>query len=595
MLNIILASLVLPLVIQFFLLIFSPSFILYWGVFLGLLFLLFKYFPIHKKTFAIESIIFLALFSFLYLVGQKWIYFHPSGEHIRDYSLLSASIANPLNPKEPWMSYEPNHYYIYWYKWGASLSYLFHLNGEQTYVLSLCLSFALYIGLCFFFLHRMMKIEKTKAFGLSLLPAFLSNFDGILSIFRENFHWWSPSRVINGAITEFPMWTFLQGDYHPHFPSLILSVLFLYLSFAAIKLNAPRYNRLVYLSLVFVLFYRVYMIANPWDVIFLAISFGGILLKEFLFENPKEFQLSRPQNLVLLLLGFLILSSTFLYPPLIQTNIKFAMVTKEVGRSTLKELLSHWGLWIISLVMILIASLKGKRFKSFDHNILYFFILSFLLILIPEIVFVDDPYGPPNERMNFIFKMYMPAWTMMGIFVCIISEKSFSPRMFWAFFLSIFIIGNIFNFKIVPQRINEYSQYENRLDYADREHPGIKNLILKFREFKRDTTVQSAKSAYDYTSFIGTMANKDLYLGWINHMLLFVPDYSILMNRQSMIKAIYEEMDCLRKKQYLDQIGAQYLIFSMQEKKDYPASMSTDFSCLKTIISEGDNFIYQTN
>jgi uncharacterized membrane protein len=595
MLHLILASLILPFIIQFFLLFFAPGFLIYWSVFLSLVFVLFKYFPVNKKSFFLESLFFFLLLMMIYLVGQNWIYFHPSGEHVRDYSLLSASIANPINPTEPWMAFEPNHYYIYWYKWSASLSYLFHLDGEQTYIISFCLSFAIYIGVCFFFLNRMMKIEKAKAFALSLLPAFLSNFEGILSVFRENFNWWSPSRVINGAITEFPMWSFLQGDYHPHFPSLILSVIFLYLGFATLKLNAPRYNRLVYLSLLFVLFYRAYMVANPWDVIFLAISFGGIILKEFLFDNQKEFELSRSQNLLLLLLGFLVLGSTFLYPPLLQTNIKFALVTKEIGRSSFKEIFSHWGIWAISLSLIALASIRSKSYKKLDHNLLYFFILSFLLICIPEMIFLDDPYGPPNERMNFIFKMYMPAWTMVGMFVSIFAEKLLSSKKFWFFFLSLFLIGNVFNFKVIPQRMKEYSQYKDRLDLADREHPGIKNLILKFREYPRGTTVQSSKSAYDYTSFIATMADKDLYLGWINHMMIFVPEYSILMNRQSMIRAIYEEVDCLKKKEYLTQIQAQYLVLSDQERKDYSASLSTDFSCLKKIISDEDNFIFQVN
>jgi len=337
------------------------------------------------------------------------------------------------------------------------------------------------------------------------------------------------------------------------------------------------------------------MIANPWDVLFLAFAFGGIMIKEFFFESNQDFELSKWQNLVLLLMSFFIISSTFLYPPVLQTNIKFALVTNEVGRSTLKELFAHWGVWLSSFLLIMFVSLYGKKFKLLNSTHLYFIILSSLLVFLPEFVFIDDPYGPPNERMNFIFKLYMPAWTIAGITVSIFLEKIFLKKSFWLFFLSLFLIGNLFNFKVFPHRIHEFSNLKDRLDLAEKEHVGIKTLIQKFREYPRGTTIQASKTAYDYTSFIATLANKDLYLGWINHLMLFVPDYSILMNRQSFIRAIYEESNCLKKQEYLDQIDAKYLVLSGQEMRDYPASISTDFSCLNKILSEGENTIYQVH
>ncbi|MFZ4712519.1 MAG: DUF2298 domain-containing protein [Bacteriovoracaceae bacterium] len=595
MLVYIVASLLIPLLVQFLFLVFPISGGAYWILFLATVGSLTYFFPQKKKDFVWQAVLFFASFMVLSFLAGCWIQFYPTGEHVRDYNLISSSIHNPLNPMDPWLSKIPNHYYIFWFKWAASLSYLFNLNTENTYIVSFGMSFSFYITLLFILFSKVFSFPRPKSLVMSLAVATFSNLAGLLFYFRENAHWWGPSRIITGIINEFPVWSFYQADFHPHYATLSLPVLYLILSFLTLKMMGTRYQRLIFLTFLYFFFYRLFMLANPWEVIFLTLAYPGFLLKEIFFPPEQDIILKKESIIFLGIVGGLALCACFLYPPMYAADVKVKMVTSEIGRSAFSELFLHWGGWWSMGLLTIIISFFTKTYKKFDPEVAFFLVLSTLMIILPEIVYVDDSYGPPYERMNFMFKHYMPTWTVTGIAVVMLWGKLLEKKTFWIAVSLFFVLGSLFSLKTLPERYREFSHLQTRLDNADKEMPGIKETIKKFRHFPRGVVLQSSINPYDYTSFIGTLSDKDLYLGWINHLLVLNKDYGLLMERQAELKRLYEEVDCQKKKDIFLKTEAHYLVYSLQEKKDYPQSVSTDFSCFKEIIHEGYNFIYTTN
>ena len=64
------------------------------------------------------------------------------------------------------------------------------------------------------------------------LPTLLGSLDGLLRVLRgegevPGYDFWAPSRVIPNTINEFPYWSFLFADLHPHLIGIPFSVLFL--------------------------------------------------------------------------------------------------------------------------------------------------------------------------------------------------------------------------------------------------------------------------------------------------------------------------------------------------------------------------------
>ncbi len=60
------------------------------------------------------------------------------------------------------------------------------------------------------------------------------------------------------------------------------------------------------------------------------------------------------------------------------------------------------------------ASRNGRTARAFA---LALAALSLLLIIVPELLYVDDFFGPPSERMNTVFKLYYQAWLLLSV-VC---------------------------------------------------------------------------------------------------------------------------------------------------------------------------------
>ncbi len=144
---------------------------------------------------------------------------------------ISRSASFP--PFDPWLA--GPHWTISYYYFG----YL--LMGIMTKVSLVppAVAFNLALGLLF-------ALSGVGVFGLlynltrSLLAAvggwaavfLLGNLDGLRQVLTtgsiDNFNWWTPSRVIPDTINEFPFFSFLLGDMHPH----MLSVPFFVLSLA---------------------------------------------------------------------------------------------------------------------------------------------------------------------------------------------------------------------------------------------------------------------------------------------------------------------------------------------------------------------------
>tara|TARA_Y100000590_G_scaffold247425_1_gene278000 strand:- start:19521 stop:21881 length:2361 start_codon:yes stop_codon:yes gene_type:complete len=229
----------------------------------------------HIWLIVVTQLIFLALFS----LWTLYRFYDPSISHTEqpmDMALLSASVRTEFAPPEdPWLRGESISYYYFGYWIIAFCSNLVNIKPSIAYNLALSLIPAItsigVIGL----VYNIIKIDGGKikfAIFAGLISSMVllasSNFEGVLEFLRFNgigsesfwdwlsidgitgpivnltdswrptefWWWWRATRVINTfengvgldyTIHEFPLFSTLLGDLHPHFLSLPFVMLFL--------------------------------------------------------------------------------------------------------------------------------------------------------------------------------------------------------------------------------------------------------------------------------------------------------------------------------------------------------------------------------
>jgi len=234
------------------------------------------------------------------------------------------------------------------------------------------------------------------------------------------------------------------------------------------------------------------------------------------------------------------------------------------------------------------------------------------LVLTPEIVFLDDSYGPEIDRMNTIFKLYTTAWGLLGlgaVSVIVRALRKFEPQTAQFGMVVPATCGVVvalglsygsykFYAHTGPMRANgsldpSFEAKMEGLGEANRWHPGSGDVIRALRKLPRGRVLEAQGRAYSYTGFVATLAAQPAYLGWANHINLLNKVYGEVSQRENVTKEIYNENDCAARKEKARQEQIRYIVVGTLERKAYPGSENKDYSCFASVIKSGDYALYQ--
>ncbi|AKB17420.1 MULTISPECIES: DUF2298 domain-containing protein [unclassified Methanosarcina] len=430
-----------------------------------------KIFP-ERKVLLVNELVFLAGFFFFLLVRVHLpeIYMH---EKFMDFAFLNVVIkTSSFPPADPWFAGEfLDFYYYFGY---LSVGVLGKLSAVKPTILfnlaiafTFALSFNLFFGIGYNLTHGKIRYGLLTA-GSGML---LGNLQGLIEfvsmyVLKEQVsrgYYWSSSRVIPFTINEFPYFTFIHGDLHPHLlaiPFQLLVLVFLlniYLrksehtifenSLAFITFSialgflfpSNSWDFPVYFSLALLVifaFYCGHYIHNKKLFGFIAgFSKSVILVSIFSFLPYLPFYLSfNPQaaggfdfvvpelrttiDKFLILFGlFLFLTFSFLVPRL-NSRRKIGFFILWVGVSAL--LSAAWSIPLIAvlfplLVLSLYLFLKDLPERSTTGFVSLLIATAAFIALLCEVVFLDDPISGNFARMNTVFKFYMHLWIFLAI------------------------------------------------------------------------------------------------------------------------------------------------------------------------------------
>ena len=684
-------------------------------------------------------VVFTGIFLLASVYANSWPDFIAIGERLRDYSLLSATIASPVRPIEPWMSGVVLNYYVYWYRFGHFLSTILSLEVWSVYATMTAFAIAFFGAAVFEVVRKIGGLSIFVSLIAAVIVTFGSNVAGVILAYNKDANWWGPSRVVKGAINEFPAWSFILGDLHPHYVNLGLIPLLLLVLYSLV--SQKKYTPAIVAASCLIPFVGILwsFAANAWEVpmffgVLLSIAASAVALnmgsikravKKFLSaQSTGSIVLALSSTMLLLISAVAIITfrksipllaifaiavvsggvwwTLFPYVGQIITWMKqttskldpkgitvlcsglmicialklssshivpeggvLKHVAAPIPLTTISELLLHWGapLFFLCLgsilllprltekliaAMLLASALlidSGAAFlyvvlglqlirlvsvakRPSDREVSNYFIegisvASIALILLPEAVFLDDPYGGENERMNTIFKVYAVAWGLLHISAIVVFSKGvlalaqLLPKDSGGkevFKVAGGIVGVVsmgvllfFFFHATPLRkqpasVTILEPKEEGLSEIEQRFPGSVAIIKQLRRNQDGVVLEAQGNAYDYTTFVSTLSGHTAYLGWANHVNLLGKKfldgqprngiYAEVSHREEVTRKIYSTGDCSERRALANSEGISFIVLGQLEKAKYPGVDASSFSCFESIARDGSYELY---
>jgi len=521
--------------------------------------------------------------------------------------------------------------------WASGHQMKYYYGGFFVFANILKLPALYFSGL--FLIFKALAVDKKYSIIFSFLICFCSNLAMLVSLVSErtidSHTFWASTRVYTAsAFTEYPFWSFVFADLHPHvmcLPFVCLFILFTLMDFSSYF----RVKFIISILLGFIL------IVNSWD----AISCSLYFVFCFLFYNwkfPIQVSKSLKDSATFFMLFVLSVLPFYLqiksdssanilvvrndemlsyisifktlgiwFLPLLIYSI-YKIITKiitwnfEILRSKsivlvylllllavfYKDTRSVLVVSLISIAMIFLSKTTDKRILILGYFSFTFFILTDFFVLI--------------DRMNSVFKFHYFLWTSLSIFSLSYfynQSKSFKNLFLFpsasliasiAIVYLIFANGFHWNSPNAIKGINGLAYLENKKDYQ---------LISWLRKNAKYNDVVLEAHGPSYQSYSRISANTGLQtvLGWSHHVSQRGVRRKEINQRENDIKTIYKTKDSNLACALIKKYGIKYSILSDLEFSRYKLkgnftskTESLKHKCLKEVFNFKNSKIYNT-
>lgn len=475
-------------------------------------------------------------------------------------------------------------------------------------------------------------------------------------------NYWYPNatRFIENTIHEFPLYSYVVSDLHGHvldipFVLLIIAVLLsllLDLRIKNLKLKIPLISFLLAL---------MYM-TNAWDGIIYFVLTSIIILysifkpksypvfneikneklkikNSFQIENFKFKIRSWIIYLIILGAGFFIFTLPF--------NLNFKPFTSGIGILCAPKFLTdignfgpllfetnhcqHSPLWqlgilygffyffVFSFIIFILKNyklshlnfiknlkLKIENLTVSDIFILILMLLSTLLIIIPEFIYVKDIY-PAHYRANTMFKLVYQSFIMLSlcsgyILVRIVlsikyhvlsKERKILTTFYMLFATLLVILVSLYSYLAINSYFGNLKTYSglNGIKYLKSLYPNDYEAILWINKNIKGQPVILEAQGDSYTDYGRVSANTGLptVLGWTVHEWLWRGTYDVPSPRIAEVAKMYESEDLKETKELLQKYKVSLIFIGILERQKYPNLNEEKFQSLGKIIYQKDD------
>ena len=245
------------------------------------------------------------------------------------------------------------------------------------------------------------------------------------------------------------------------------------------------------------------------------------------------------------------------------------------------------------------------RISLSDLFVLILILLSTLLIVIPEFIYIKDIY-PGHYRANTMFKLVYQSFIMLSIASAYIAVRLISNIKYKIFnFYYVYLIFAILFFILVmiyPNfAINSYYNLKiyqglDGIKYLKPLYPTDYEAILWINKNIKGQPVILEAQGDSYTDYARISSNTGLptVLGWTVHEWLWRGTYDVPSPRIPEVQSLYETESLEDAKTLIDKYKIELVFIGNLEKEKYPKLNEEKFKSLgKIIYQNGHTIIYK--
>jgi uncharacterized membrane protein len=546
-------------------------------------------------------------------------------EKFMDFGFINSILKTKyLPPADMWFAGESINYYWFGHFVVAVATKLSGIKSSITYNLMLATILGLSLTGVFSVVSTLIRkfsksVSIRKVAFFALLSAILLNFGG-------NFHapvyvlkkgvdkYWYPdaTRFIgynpeteDKTIHEFPLYSYVVSDLHAHLINLPFVILYIALLWQLINDFEKRKVSIVKTApLGFLL--GTFFMTNAWDFanysLLTSVVFAIFVLVKKRFNKRTIIRVIK--------IGFpmIIISLITVLPFLLNFKSLAEGVKLVHSRSLLWQLAILWGFPLVLTSGFLVTIKKRvKSIKLTDIFVLSLLTTSWILIILPEVIFVKDIYIASHYRANTMFKLTYQSFVMSylsGGYIIYRIISSIKNRLFKLLILLSFALI-IYSLLAYPSfAINSYyadlKTYKglDGVNWVKTQLPDRYELISWFNENVKNQPVILEANGDSYTDFniVSSYTGLPTVSGWFVHEWLWRGDSSFPQNRVSEISQIYTSQDINTAKTLLNKYNVKYVIIGSQEREKFPSLYEEKFNQLGGVVfSSPTSRIYKIN
>jgi YYY domain-containing protein len=554
---------------------------------------------------------------------------------------IDASSSFP--PHDPWMAGEPLNYYYLGHVAMALPGELLGTQPSVAYNLALALLFGLAAAAVFTFSGTLWAAARAVgplgrggpvAAGLAavLLCLVLGNLAGVKAWLDAaappgDFDWFAPSRVIPGAIDEFPWFSFLLGDLHAHVLALPFTVLALAFALQVV-LAGPRGDAVLRgaaEALAAGLAIGALYAINSWSY---PVAAGLLVLAVLAWMRDPRSRRRRPYGLVWTVL-VLVASVVLLLPfwldfdpaaqgfAIVRHHAPFARYLGQVsliygillwillagfaGRLLAARhpvRVAAWGTAaalfagsllaiadlagpaiVVALALVALGAVFSRRIGAAERALWLLVAGGLACVAIPEVVFLRDAFdGGPFERMNTIFKFGYQGWLLLALAAaCALpwAARWLGRRAWpvWALGTAVaLLLGAVYPYAGTYARKAAFaaSPTLDGLGWLRERAPGDPAAIAWLRAHTTGDAVVLEAVGPDYSAFgygrISTFTGRATVLGWGGHELQWSHAPG---SREQDVRTLYTTTDAAVARALIGRYGIGYVVAGPLERTSY--------------------------
>jgi len=469
--------------------------------------------------------------------------------------------------------------------------------------------------------------------------------------------YWYPdaTRFIHNTIHEFPAYSFVVSDLHAHVFSLPLIIFYIplvYVWFSSLvplkKLSEVLHDhpQPIYYAVALGSLLGFIASTSTWDVLIIGIGLC-ILGVITLIRNYRYFPHLVVSALIIGLTAIITSAPWWLnfesisegiclvkeYPRSIttdSTDVDKKLICNTALRTPIWQLLVLWaGHGFATLLSIFTAIDMIKRsksnttwtsktvawFRTEDTTqikvlilVLSLGILSFVLLLLPEIIYMKDIY-PDHPRANTMFKLTFHSFVIMSIlsgWLLAVSLNQITKLKHLSVIgcllvISLYGVASIYpkgafrDYYGLGSEIRSYKGLDG-LQWLKNQHPDDYAAImwLNYAVTEKPVIAEAVGESYTVFARVSTFTGMPTILGWRVHEWLWRGSFDIPGARTPEVEKIYIQPTNYEVQTILSKYKVKYIFVGDKEREAYPTLDETGLRNLgRVVFSSGNTFVVE--